>query len=161
MSTQSEELAAAIPQSLRLLARSISVYLDKGNIPMTLSQFSMLDFLLTNSEAVQTDLANHLHKDKSVILRQLDQLEQQGWVERQQDPNDRRRKYLVVTKAGQEIHRKGAKIRDKVRVSRRCGTYQIAASPTATSVATITLIRSRTPPRTSAMIAVANTGSHT
>ena len=114
MSTQSEELAAAIPQSLSLLARSISVYLDKGNIPMTLSQFSMLDFLLTNSEAVQTDLANHLHKDKSVILRQLDQLEQQGWVERQQDPNDRRRKYLVVTKAGQEIHRKGAKIRDKV-----------------------------------------------
>ncbi|MBK9629189.1 MAG: MarR family transcriptional regulator [Flavobacteriales bacterium] len=49
-----------------------------------------------------------------MILRQLDQLEQQGWVERQQDPNDRRRKYLVVTKAGQEIHRKGAKIRDKV-----------------------------------------------
>jgi hypothetical protein len=50
-------------------------------------QFGMLDFLLTNSEAVQTDLANHLHKDKSVILRQLDQLEQSGWVERQMDPN--------------------------------------------------------------------------
>jgi len=74
----------------------------------------MLDFLLTNSEAVQTDLSNHLHKDKSVILRQLDQLEQSGWVERQMDANDRRRKNLVVTKAGQEIYRKAAKLRDKV-----------------------------------------------
>ncbi len=114
MSIQSEELAAAIPHSLRLLARSIGIELDKAGIPMTLSQFSMLDFLLTNSEAVQTDVANHLHKDKSVILRQLDQLEKSGWVERQLDPNDRRRKNLVVTKDGKEIHRKGAKIRDKV-----------------------------------------------
>ncbi len=114
MSIQSEELAVAIPHSLRLLARSIGIELDKAGIPMTLSQFTMLDFLLTNSEAVQTDVANHLHKDKSVILRQLDQLEKSGWVERQLDPNDRRRKNLVVTKEGKEIHRKGARIRDKV-----------------------------------------------
>jgi DNA-binding MarR family transcriptional regulator len=114
MSIQSEELAVAIPHSLRLLARSIGMELDKAGIPMNLSQFSMLDFLLTNSEAVQTDVANHLHKDKSVILRQLDQLEQNGWVERAMDPTDRRRKNLVVTKAGREIHRKGARIRDKV-----------------------------------------------
>jgi hypothetical protein len=87
MSIQSEELAVAIPHSLRLLARSIGMELDKAGIPMNLSQFGMLDFLLTNSEAVQTDLANHLHKDKSVILRQLDQLEQNGWVERQMDPD--------------------------------------------------------------------------
>lgn len=114
MSIQSEELSIAIPHSMRLLARSIGVELYKASIPMTLAQFSMLDFLLTNSEAVQTDVANHLHKDKSVILRQLDQLEKSGWVERQLDPNDRRRKNLVVTKAGKEIHRKGAKIRSKV-----------------------------------------------
>jgi len=100
--------------SIRIIARNVGVALDQAQLDVNLPQFGMLDFLLTNSEAVQTDLAQHLLKDKSVILRQLDQLEQNGWVERQMDPGDRRRKNLVVTKAGREIHRKAAKVRDKV-----------------------------------------------
>mgnify|MGYP002359887507 FL=1 len=99
---------------MRILARNLGLALDAADVGVNVPQFGMLDFLLTNSEAVQTDLANHLHKDKSVILRQLDQLEQAGWVERQMDPEDRRRKNLVVTKAGQEVHRKAARVRDKV-----------------------------------------------
>ena len=114
MSTHSDQLAAALPMSMRVVARNMGLALDAAELGVNLPQFGMLDFLLTNSEAVQTDLANHLHKDKSVILRQLDQLEQSGWVERQMDANDRRRKNLVVTKAGQEIYRKAAKLRDKV-----------------------------------------------
>jgi len=114
MSTHSDQLAAALPMSMRVLARNMGQAMDAAQLDINLPQFGMLDFLLTNSEAVQTDLANHLHKDKSVILRQLDQLEQNGWVERQMDANDRRRKNLVVTKAGQEIYRKAAKLRDKV-----------------------------------------------
>ena len=114
MSTHSDRLAAALPMSMRVVARNMGVAMDAAELGVNLPQFAMLDFLLTNSEAVQTDLANHLHKDKSVILRQLDQLEQSGWVERQMDANDRRRKNLVVTKAGQEIYRKAAKLRDKV-----------------------------------------------
>lgn len=114
MSTHSDRLAAALPMSMRVVARNMGLALDAAELGVNLPQFGMLDFLLTNSEAVQTDLANHLHKDKSVILRQLDQLEEAGWVERQMDPEDRRRKNLVVTKAGQDIHRKAARIRDKV-----------------------------------------------
>ena len=114
MSTLSEQLSRALPKSKRILARNVGKALDEAELELNLPQFGMLDFLLTNSEAVQTDLAQHLLKDKSVILRQLDQLEQNGWVERQMDPEDRRRKNLVVTKAGREIHRKAAKLRDKV-----------------------------------------------
>jgi len=114
MSTLSEQLSSALPMSIRIIARNVGVALDQAQLDVNLPQFGMLDFLLTNSEAVQTDLAQHLLKDKSVILRQLDQLEQNGWVERQMDPGDRRRKNLVVTKAGREIHRKAAKVRDKV-----------------------------------------------
>ncbi|MBK9289942.1 MAG: MarR family transcriptional regulator [Flavobacteriales bacterium] len=114
MSTLSEQLSSALPMSMRILARNVGKALDEAELELNLPQFGMLDFLLTNSEAVQTDLAQHLLKDKSVILRQLDQLEQNGWVERQMDPEDRRRKNLVVTKAGREIHRKAAKLRDKV-----------------------------------------------
>lgn len=114
MSTYSDRLARTLPMSLRIVARNIGVSLDEAGLPLNLPQFGMLDFLLTNSEAVQTDLANHLQRDKSVILRHLDQLEQRGWVERQMDPHDRRRKNLVVSKAGQEIHRKASRVRDKV-----------------------------------------------
>ena len=114
MSTLSQQLSIALPTSMRILARNVGVALDAAHLEINLPQFSMLDFLLTNSAAVQTDLANHLFKDKSVILRQLDQLEESGWVERQMDPEDRRRKNLVVTKAGRDVHRKAAKVRDKV-----------------------------------------------
>ncbi len=114
MSTSSEELARLLPSMLRSMIRLVAVELDKGGSGLRVQQFGMLDFLLTNSEAVQTDLANHFAKDKSVMLRQLDEMEKAGWVERQMDPADRRRKNLVVTKAGMEIYRKGAKLRAKV-----------------------------------------------
>lgn len=114
MSTHSDQLATALPMSMRVIARNMAVAMDQAELEINFPQFGMLDFLLTNSEAVQTDLANHMYKDKSVILRQLDQLEQSGWVERQMDANDRRRKNLVVTKSGQEIYKKAAKLRDKV-----------------------------------------------
>lgn len=113
MSTRTDELARLLPTALRSVVRLLAVDLDKSDIGLRLSQFSVLDFLLTNSRAVQTDLANHFAKDKSVVLRQLDEMEQAGWVERQMDPNDRRRKILVVTKAGLEVYKKAAKLRNK------------------------------------------------
>jgi DNA-binding MarR family transcriptional regulator len=114
MSTRTDELARLLPTALRSVVRLLAVDLDKSDIGLRLSQFGVLDFLLTNSRAVQTDLANHFAKDKSVVLRQLDEMEQAGWVERQMDPNDRRRKILVVTKAGAELHKKATRLRDKV-----------------------------------------------
>ncbi|HEY0979058.1 MAG TPA: MarR family winged helix-turn-helix transcriptional regulator [Flavobacteriales bacterium] len=114
MSAHSEELARLLPMTMRSMIRLVAVELDKNDSGLRIPQFGVLDFLLTNSQAVQTDLANHFAKDKSVMLRQLDEMEQAGWIERQMDPNDRRRKNLVVTKAGQDVYRKASKIRAKV-----------------------------------------------
>ncbi|MFT3886504.1 MAG: MarR family transcriptional regulator [Flavobacteriales bacterium] len=114
MSILTDRLASSLTATLRSMAHRWGMALDAAQLGVNLPQFGMLDFLLTNNEAVQTDLANHLLKDKSVILRRLDQLERNGWVERQPDPTDRRRKNLVVTKAGHDVHRKAARVRDKV-----------------------------------------------
>lgn len=114
MDTLADQLSSALPLTMRVLARNMGQAMDEAELGINLSQFSMIDFLLTNSDSVQTDLAKHLLKDKSAILRQLDQLEQNGWVERQMDPVDRRRKNLVVTKTGQDIHRTATKLRNKV-----------------------------------------------
>ncbi|MBL7953221.1 MAG: winged helix-turn-helix transcriptional regulator [Flavobacteriales bacterium] len=114
MSASTDELARLLPVTLRSVIRLIGVEMDGSDTGIRLPQYGVLDFLLTNSEAVQTDLANHFAKDKSVMLRQLDEMEQEGWIERQMDPNDRRRKNLVVTKAGVEVHKKVSKMRAKV-----------------------------------------------
>lgn len=114
MSASTEELARLLPTLFRSVFRLLAVELDRTDMGVRLPQFGVLDFLLTNSQAVQTDLANHFAKDKSVMLRQLDEMEQAGWIERQLDPNDRRRKNLVVTKSGLELHKKVSKLRSKV-----------------------------------------------
>ncbi len=114
MSQLSDDIARLLPTMFRSVVRLMAVEMDKSGTELRLPQFGVLDFLLTNSEAVQTDLANHFAKDKSVMLRQLDEMEQAGWIERQMDPNDRRRKNLVVTKAGLEVYKKAARLRAKV-----------------------------------------------
>lgn len=114
MSNTTDELARVLPTMFRSVVRLMAVELDATDTGLRLPQFGILDFLLTNSEAVQTDLANHFAKDKSVMLRQLDEMEKAGWVERQMDPNDRRRKNLVVTKSGMDLYKKVSKIRAKV-----------------------------------------------
>jgi DNA-binding MarR family transcriptional regulator len=114
MSASTDELARLLPVSFRSLIRLVAVELAKQDHGLRGVHFGVLDFLLTNSQAVQTDLANHFGKDKTVMLRQLDEMETAGWIERQMDPNDRRRKNLVVTKAGMEVYRKADKVRTKV-----------------------------------------------
>ena len=114
MSTLTDELAQALPTMFRSMIRLVAVEMGKHGSELSIPQFGILDFLLTNTQAVQTDLANHFAKDKSVMLRQLDDMEKAGWIERQMDPNDRRRKNLVVTKAGVEIHRKVSRMRARV-----------------------------------------------
>ncbi|MBX2971509.1 MAG: winged helix-turn-helix transcriptional regulator [Flavobacteriales bacterium] len=114
MSASTDELARVLPIMFRSVVRLMAVDLDATDTGLRLPQFGILDFLLTNSEAVQTDLANHFAKDKSAMLRQLDEMEKVGWIERQMDPNDRRRKNLVVTKSGLETYKKVSKIRARV-----------------------------------------------
>lgn len=114
MSNPTDELAHLLPVTLRSLIRLVGVEMDKSATELRLTQYGVLDFLLTNSQAVQADLANHFAKDKSGMLRQLDEMERAGWIERRMDPADRRRKNLVVTKAGADIHRKVSKLRTKV-----------------------------------------------
>lgn len=71
---------------MRSLVRLVAVEMERSGSVLSIPQFGVLDFLLSNSQAVQTDLAHHLLKDKSVVLRMLDDMETAGWVERQMDP---------------------------------------------------------------------------
>lgn len=50
----------------------------------------------------QQDLANHLIKDKSVVLRQINSLIEKRYVVRLPDKHDKRKKNLILTQKGVE-----------------------------------------------------------
>jgi MarR family transcriptional regulator, transcriptional regulator for hemolysin len=74
------------------------------DIKITVEQFHLLHAInLKADEVIQKDMAEILGKDKSAVLRLIDSLEEKGLVRRVADKNDRRKNYLMITKAGERV----------------------------------------------------------
>ena len=54
----------------------------------------------SDTEAIQQDIADVIKKDKSAVLRQIDNLENKNLVQRIVAPNDRRRNIIHITDEG-------------------------------------------------------------
>ncbi|MCU4164973.1 MarR family winged helix-turn-helix transcriptional regulator [Carboxylicivirga caseinilyticus] len=54
-------------------------------------------------QLVQQDIAEHMKKDKSLVLRIVDVLEKDGLIVRITDPNDRRRNIINITGKGVDL----------------------------------------------------------
>jgi len=79
-------------------------FIELSDIKLTIEQFGLLFAISQNEqEVVQQDMANSLGKNKSSILRLIDNLEEKELVRRVTDSNDRRRNCLVVTPKGYEV----------------------------------------------------------
>lgn len=72
---------------------------DKG-IDLTLEQFFLLNILNNEEGLILQDLADIVGKDKSAVVRHINALEEKHFVARTRDPEDRRRKIILMTKAG-------------------------------------------------------------
>ncbi|WP_026993979.1 MarR family winged helix-turn-helix transcriptional regulator [Flectobacillus major] len=66
--------------------------------------------ILTQEDSIQSDLAEILQKDKSAIMRHIDQLETLGYVIRVNDATDRRKKHIVITELGTSVFNQGEEI---------------------------------------------------
>lgn len=78
--------------------------LQDAEIRISTEQFSLLHALSQKEEEViQKDMAEMMGKDKSAILRMIDSLEEKGLVRRVAAIEDRRKNYLMVTKAGYRV----------------------------------------------------------
>jgi len=97
------DLAAIMPVAVRKLTDRMALTIEKADLGITLSQLNLLEMLANNADPVQCVIAEQMGVDKSAILRQVDMLESKGWVERQVDKADRRRKRLVVSKLGKMV----------------------------------------------------------
>lgn len=75
----------------------------KLGIELSFEQFVILNKLNSNSNVIQQDLANYLQKDKSVIVRQINELLEREFVTRLVSNEDKRKKNLILTPNGFEI----------------------------------------------------------
>lgn len=74
---------------------------EQTEAKLTFDQFGL--FYAINQQkqdVIQKDMAESMGKDKSVILRIIDSLEEKGLVRRVVDMNDRRKNQILVTKKG-------------------------------------------------------------
>ena len=78
--------------------RALRAYEETGLHP---SHFAVLLLLGESSRDTQGAIADALGYDRGQLVGLLDELEEQGLVERRRDPNDRRRQSVHLTAGGQ------------------------------------------------------------
>jgi DNA-binding MarR family transcriptional regulator len=71
-------------------------------IGMKLKQLITLELLVKNEGCLQQELGATLMVDPNNCVLLLNDLDDRGYVERQRDPQDRRRHIVVITAAGQK-----------------------------------------------------------
>jgi len=72
-------------------------------LSLTLPQCKALTYLARNEGVSQKRLAELIEIDPMSLVRILDRMEADGWVERRADPQDRRARSLVVTERARSI----------------------------------------------------------
>ena len=96
------ELATVMKEILRVFKKRIS-QMENEEYRITHEQLGLLHAIgMKEDDVIQKDMAEFMGKDKSTILRLIDSLEDKDFVRRVTDKNDRRKNYIMVTKAGEK-----------------------------------------------------------
>lgn len=97
---------------------AVAVFMEEtGDYDVTPVQFAILNALIDGPGEDQVTLAAKVAFDAATFGSVIGRLEAKGWVRREPDPADRRRKRLWVTRQGEEAARQMR--RSVVRVQRR------------------------------------------
>jgi DNA-binding MarR family transcriptional regulator len=70
---------------------------------LTRAQCKVLGYLARNEGINQAGLADLLEIKPMTLVRQIDRMEEDGWIERRPDPGDRRARRLVLTEKARPI----------------------------------------------------------
>lgn len=84
--------------------RSVAIFMEEtAGCDATPVQFAILNVLLDEPGADQVTLAARVHFDAATSGSVIGRLEARGWVRREPDPDDRRRKRLWLTSQGEQL----------------------------------------------------------
>ncbi|MCW0481702.1 MarR family winged helix-turn-helix transcriptional regulator [Gaoshiqia sediminis] len=100
--TLQKPLGYILGQTMRVYRNRINSVLKESQIELGIDQFLILLTLNARDDLTQQDLAHHLQKDKSIILRQINALLEKRYVVRLPDKDDKRKKNLILTQKGSD-----------------------------------------------------------
>lgn len=105
------KMAYAVKGIKRLMQQRFS----SEGIILTIEQFFILTILNNEEGLILQNLAKIVDKDKSAVLRHIDGLEEHHYVARSKDPDDGRRKLLLITKKGIKQLDKAEQVAERVK----------------------------------------------
>jgi len=83
------------------IQRALKRFVSGSNVDIPAESLGiLLTVHYSDTEAIQQDIADIVKKDKSAVLRQIDNLEKKNLVQRTVAPNDRRRNIIHITDEG-------------------------------------------------------------
>jgi DNA-binding MarR family transcriptional regulator len=89
--------------------RELSAFMRNSGLSMP--QVSLLSRLYYQGQCGVTDIADHLAVTSPAASQLVDRLVQQGLLERNEDPNDRRAKQIALSPAGRQLIQDGIEAR--------------------------------------------------
>lgn len=121
------ELVLQILKTRMTFRQTIQRVLKSNNVDMTFEMLQVMHRLWKKPGVSQQYLAEQTAKDKACLTNLINNLEKKGWVERREDPTDRRNKQIHLTAEGEELsHRVKPLIRNVYdEVGARLTTRQI------------------------------------
>jgi DNA-binding MarR family transcriptional regulator len=92
-----------------------------SGLDLTMAQCQVLIYLHRNQGISQVRLAYLTDTDPMTLVRILDRMEHDGWVERRQDPADRRARRLYLRASAEPVVEKIWRIADRARAASLAG----------------------------------------
>lgn len=101
----SEELLVTSVGKLRNLLHRIlkQRYAAEAEIRLTVEEFILLNMIEAHTDQILQNIAIATGKNKSVVMRMIDSLEQKGLARRTVNPEDRRENLLSITDLGANV----------------------------------------------------------
>ena len=106
MKNEKRPLGMLVVDMLKSMFRVIeSRAYEHTGMKLTMPQFALLHTISKESdEVILKDVAEKMGKDKSAIVRMVDQLEKKELLRRVVDQNDRRKNLLFITKKRRTLY---------------------------------------------------------
>ncbi|KGO95511.1 MarR family winged helix-turn-helix transcriptional regulator [Flavobacterium enshiense] len=94
-----------IDHSIRLYRMFAQKKLREHGFKITIDQWLVIKCILENPDITQHELSELVFKDNASVTRIIDLLIKAGYLEKETNPEDRRKFMLHVTKEGEEVIR--------------------------------------------------------
>lgn len=105
----------------RLSALNFEREATSSGLNLTMAQCKVLIYLHRNQGISQVRLAYLTDTDPMTLVRILDRMEHDGWIERRQDPTDRRARQLFMREAAEPVVHEVWRIADRARAASLAG----------------------------------------